>query len=59
MAIKHRLLKVSFCLFLAAGSLMGLPITHEQIEELLALTNQARVEMTITEKEDNTDDDAK
>ncbi len=52
MSFKEKSRKILLCLVLGAGSMMGVPMDPKQVEELLHAMNQTRVEVTITDKED-------
>ena len=56
--MKTRLCKALVCVGLALGSLMGVPMTPEQIAELLNLMSQPKVAITIP-KDDDKDDPLK
>ena len=53
--MKTRLCKALVCVFLAMGSIMGMPMTPEQIAELMNLTNQPKIAMTIPQDDDKDD----
>ncbi len=52
MSFKAKMRKMVLCLVLGAGSMMGMPMDPKQIEELLHAMNQTRVEVTVTDEED-------
>jgi len=56
--MKTRFCKAVVCAGLALGALMGMPMTPEQIAELLNLMSQPKIEMTIP-KDDDKDDPLK
>lgn len=56
--MKARLCKALVCVGLALGSIMGMPMTPEQIADLLNLMNQPKIVMTIP-KDDDKDDPLK
>ena len=56
--MKTRLCKALVCAGLALGSLAGLPMSPEEIEELLSLTSQPKIVMAIR-KDDDKDDPLK
>lgn len=56
--MKARLCKALVCACLALGSIMGMPMTPEQIADLLNLMDQPKIEMTI-QKDDDKDDPLK
>ena len=56
--MKARLCKALVCVVLALGSIMGMPMTPEQIADLLNLMNQPKIEMTI-QKDDDKDNPLK
>ncbi|HET9319674.1 MAG TPA: hypothetical protein VFO27_07855 [Bryobacteraceae bacterium] len=56
--MKARLCKAMVCVGLALGSIMGMPMTPDQIAELLNLMDQPKIVMTIP-KDDDKDDPLK
>ena len=52
MSVKDKLRKILLIGALAAGSLMGMPMPPEEIEELLCQMNQVRTEIVIKEEDD-------
>jgi hypothetical protein len=56
MSIKRKLLEILLCLVLGAGSLMGLPMRAEEIEELMHSMNEPKVAHTLREESDTGDD---
>jgi hypothetical protein len=56
--MKARLCKAMVCVGLALGSIMGMPMTPEQIADLLNLMDQPKIAMTIP-KDDDKDDPLK
>jgi hypothetical protein len=56
--MKARLWKVMVCVGLALGSIMGMPMTPDQIADLLNLMDQPKLVMTIP-KDDDKDDPMK
>jgi hypothetical protein len=56
--MKARLCKAIVCIGLALGSIMGMPMTPDQIAELLNLMDQPKIVMTIP-KDDDKDDPLK
>jgi hypothetical protein len=56
MSIKRKLLDILLCLVLGAGSLMGLPMRAEEVEELMRSMNQPKVAHTLREESDTGDD---
>lgn len=55
MSLKQRLRAIVLCLVLGMGSLMGAPMRAEEIEELLAATNQPRISYTLRDENDQGD----
>lgn len=55
MSIKHVLRTIIVCLPLALGSLMGLPMKPEEIEQLMHDLNQPRIVITIPGESENGD----
>jgi hypothetical protein len=53
-----RLCKAMVCVGLALGSIMGMPMTPDQIADLLNLMDQPKIVMTIP-KDDDKDDPLK
>jgi hypothetical protein len=51
-SVKHKLRKVLLIGSLGVGSLLGVPMTAEEIEELLYLFNQPRIEVVVKEEND-------
>jgi len=49
MSISRKLSKVLFCLFLGFSSISGVPMDPKQIEELLHLMNEAKIEVVVPE----------
>ena len=56
--MKARLCKALVCVGLALGSIMGMPMTPDQIADLLNLMDQPKIVMTIS-KDDDKDDPMK
>jgi len=56
--MKARLCKAMVCVGLALGSIMGIPMTPDQIADLLNLMDQPKIVMTIP-KDDDKDDPLK
>ena len=50
--MKTRLCKALVCVGLALGSIMGMPMTAEQIADLLNLMNQPKIVMTMPKDDD-------
>ncbi len=50
--MKDKLRKILLIGALAAGSLIGMPMPPEEIEELLGQMNQPKTELVITEEKD-------
>ena len=50
--MNHQLRKLSLLAVLGLGSLMGLPMTSEEIEELLSVMNQPKVELVVEKEHD-------
>ncbi len=50
MSFKHKIRKVLRCLFLGGGSLLGIQMSRQQIEELLCSMNQPRAEETVSDE---------
>jgi hypothetical protein len=50
MSIKRKLLEILLCLVLGAGSLMGLPMRAEEIEELMHSVNEPKVAHTLPDE---------
>lgn len=50
-SVKHKLHKI-LLIALGVGSLMGVPMTPEEIEELLYLMNQPKIEVAVKEEND-------
>lgn len=55
MSIKRLLRTLLICLPLAAGSLAGVPMRPEQVEELMHNLNQPKVTVTIPDESENGD----
>ena len=55
MSIKHLLRTLLVCLPLAAGSLAGVPMKPEEIEELMHNLNQPKMTVTIPDDSENGD----
>ena len=53
--MKHRLRTLLMCLPLLIGSVMGVPMRPEQIEELLQSTKQQKVADIIPDESENGD----
>jgi hypothetical protein len=53
--MKNRLCKAVVCAGLALGSVVGVPMSPEEIAELLSLTSQPKVVMAIREDDDKDD----
>jgi len=49
MSISRKLSKVFFCLFLGFSSMSGIPMDPKQIEELLHLMNETKIEVVVPE----------
>jgi len=54
-SIKHLLRTLLVCLPLAAGSLAGVPMKPEEIEELMHNLNQPKMTVTIPDDSENGD----
>ncbi len=52
MSVKQKLRKILLIATLGAGSLMGMPMPPEEIEEFLRQMNQPKTEIVIKEKND-------
>ena len=52
MSVKHKVRKILLIATLGVGSLMGVPMTPEEIEELLYLMNQPKIEVAVKEVND-------
>lgn len=52
MSVKQKLRKILLIATLGAGSLMGMPMPPDEIEEFLSQMNQAKTEIVIREKTD-------
>ncbi len=59
MSLKHKLRTLLLCLPLLAGSLFGVPMRPEEIEELMHRMNQPKIEYTIPDESENGDDTLK
>jgi len=55
MSIKHLLRTLLVCLTLGAGSLAGVPMKPEEIEELMHNLNQPKITVTIPDDSENGD----
>jgi hypothetical protein len=55
MSFRRQLSKVLFCLFLAFASLSGGPMDPKQVEEILHIMNQTKIEVVVTEKNSSND----
>jgi len=53
--MKARFLKAIVCVFLALGSVMGVPMDPEKIAELLSQMNQPKIAVTIPRDDDKDD----
>jgi hypothetical protein len=53
MSIKHRLRTLVLCLPLLLGSIAGMPMRPEEIEELMHSANQQKIVVTIPEENEN------
>jgi hypothetical protein len=51
-SVKNKLRKILLFAVLSAGSLMGVPMEPNQIEELLGLMNQPTLEVVLPEEND-------
>jgi hypothetical protein len=51
-SLKHKLRKVLLIGALGVGSLIGMPMPPEEIEELLCQMNQPTIELVVKEKDD-------
>jgi hypothetical protein len=56
MSIKRKLRETLLCMVLGAGSLIGVPMRAEEIEELMDLMNQPRIAHTLPDENDTGDD---
>ena len=56
MSLTGKLRKLILCLVLGGGSIMGVPMRPNEIEELMRAMNQPRVEITIREEDWKGDD---
>lgn len=54
--MKHRLRTLLICLPLLVGSVIGVPMRPEQIEELLQSVNKQKVAHSIPDESENGDD---
>ena len=52
MSVKHKFRKILLIATLGVGSLMGVPMTPEEIEELLYLMSQPKIEVSAKEEND-------
>ena len=50
--MKHKLRKIMLITTLGVGSLMGVPMTPEEIEELLYRMSQPKIEVVVEEEND-------
>jgi hypothetical protein len=55
MSIKHLLRTLVICLSLGLGSLAGVPMKPEEIEELMHSLNQQKITVTIPDESENGD----
>ncbi|HUO16428.1 MAG TPA: hypothetical protein VMX38_15690 [Verrucomicrobiae bacterium] len=53
MSIKHRLRTLLICLPLLFGSLGGMPMRPEEIEELMHAMNEQKIVVTVEDEGDN------
>lgn len=53
MSIKHRLRTLVLCLPLLLGSIAGMPMRPEEIEELMHSANQQKIVVTVPEENEN------
>jgi hypothetical protein len=51
-SVKHKLRKILLIATLGVGSFIGVPMTPEEIEELLYLMNQPKIEVVVEEEND-------
>ncbi len=56
MQFKRRLRDLLLCLVLGWGSLLGVPMRAEEVEELMHLMNEPKIAHTLTEESDSGDD---
>ena len=54
--MKHKLRTLLLCLPLLVGSLIGVPMRPEDIEELMQSMNQQKIAYTIPDESENGDD---
>jgi len=52
-SVKHKLRKILLIATLGVGSLMGVPMTPEEIEELLYRMSQPKIEVVVQEENDD------
>ena len=57
--MKHKLCKLLLSMTLLAGSLIGVPMRPEQIEELMQSMDQQEIAYTIPDESENGDDTIK
>jgi hypothetical protein len=53
MTVKSRLRALTLCLALSFGSLLGMPMRAQEIEELLAQTTRPKIAHVLPEEEDD------
>ena len=53
MSVKHKLRKIMLIVTLGVGSLMGVPMTPEEIEDLLYRMSQTKIEVVVKEEKDD------
>ena len=59
MSIKHKLRMLLFYLPLLAGSLIGVPMRPEDMDQIMETLNQERIEYVIPDDSENGDDTVK
>jgi len=53
MSMKHKLRKLLLITTLGIGSLIGVPMSPQEIEELLAQLSQPKIQVVVKEEADN------
>jgi hypothetical protein len=53
MSLKHKLRKILLITSLGIGSLLGVPMSPEEIEELLCQLSQPKIEMVVEKENDD------
>ena len=54
-SIKQKLRTILLCLALGAGSMIGVPMSPDEIEELFQQMNQPKIEVVVVEARDDGD----